>query len=408
MNSTLTTRRDFLKKSIAGGLGIAAGWRTATLGGTAYADNQYTATVAIAKGIDRADNAFRAMQMFKKQIAAAIGTKRVVIKVNFVWYPPALSCTNAAHVEGILEFLKSIGRRDVVIAESSATGSTWGGYDYNGYYYLTKRYPVKLMDLNQEGFANAQIWQYGSSSNPNYNTQATIRVSKMLMNPNNFIISAAPMKTHNTVLVTLATKNIGMGAPVYDVGNGGGSWNQPGNHGDKSTMHGPLGAPSGTGQGYDYQVLNDNVYRLVNVYGIRPNLAVIDGYQGMEHNGPVSGTAIATPQQLAVASLDWLAADRIALTLMGTNVYQVLNHRADDGYAMPFPACLNYLWQVGLGEWDDRNIHVTGDIGDMAGNSLVGNANVYNYMANDYQTAGYETASISKTPREGTIINPVV
>ena len=139
-----------------------------------------------------------------------------------------------------------------------------------------------------------------------------------------------------------------------------------------------------------------------------PNLAVLDAYQGTQGNGPTSGTGIPTPQQLAVVSPDWLAADRIGLTLMGTNVYQVLNHRADDGYAMPFPACLNYLWQVGLGEWDDRNIHVTGDIGDMAGNSLVGNANVYNYMANDYQTAGYETASISKTPREGTIINPVV
>src|SRR6516164_1105244 len=46
MDSTATTRRDFLKKSIAGGLGLAAGWRTATLGSTAYADdNGYTATI---------------------------------------------------------------------------------------------------------------------------------------------------------------------------------------------------------------------------------------------------------------------------------------------------------------------------------------------------------------------------
>ena len=64
MDASATTRRDFLKKSIAGGLGLAAGWRTATLGGTAYADdNGYTATVAITRSADRADNAFRAMQM---------------------------------------------------------------------------------------------------------------------------------------------------------------------------------------------------------------------------------------------------------------------------------------------------------------------------------------------------------
>jgi uncharacterized protein (DUF362 family) len=394
MNSTRTTRREFLGKSIATGVGIAAGWRAASFGGIAYADSgNYTATVAITKGPDRSDNAFRALQMFKKQIAAAIGNKRVIIKPNFVWFPPALCCTNVAFVEGILEFLKSIGKRDVAVAESSATGGTMAGFDYNGYWSLTNKYPVKLMDLNQEGFGKAQIWQYGNMANT---AQATIRISRMYLNPNNFIISAAPMKTHNTVLVTLATKNIAMSAPVIDVGN---AWNQAGNRGDKSTMHGSAGPPSGSGAGYDYQVLNDNVYRMVKVYGIHPHLAVIDGYQGMEHNGPVSGTAIATPQQLAVASLDWLAADRIALTLMGTNIFVQLN-TATDGYAMPFPACLNYLWQAGLGEWDDRKIHVIGDIGDMAGNSLAGNANVYNYQANDYQTAGYETSGIRTAPRE--------
>ena len=164
-------------------------------------------------------------------------------------------------------------------------------------------------------------------------------------------------------------------------------------------MHGPSGPPSGTGSGYDYQVLNDNVYRLVKVYGIRPHLAVIDGYQGMEHNGPVSGTAITTPQQLAVASLDWLAADRIALTLMGTNVFVQLN-TTTDGYPMPFPACLNYLWQAGLGEWDDRKIQVIGDLGNMMGNALVGNANVFNYERNDYQRDGYETSGIRTSPRD--------
>ncbi len=383
MNTTRTTRREFLGRSIVTGTGIAAGLRVATFGGVAMADPGYTATAGIAKGLDRADNAFRALQLFKRQIAAAIGNKRVVVKVNFVWYPSGLPCTHVAFTEGILEFLKSIGKRDVVVAESSATGSAMGGFDYNGYWSLTKRYPIKLIDLNQEGFSSVQIWQNGDINNT---AQTTIRVSKMLLNPNNFIISAAPMKTHNTVLVTMATKNVAMGAPVYDVGNGGGSWNQPGNHSDKNTMHGPLGAPSGTGSGYDYQVLNDNVYRLVKVYGIRPRLAVIDGYQGMEHNGPVSGTAIATPQHLAVASLDWLAADRVGLALMGSKVNVPLG---DTG--QPFPACLNYLWQAGLGEWDINNIRVIGE--PIAGN-------VCDYAAHDYQTAGYETANIRTYPRD--------
>ena len=196
MNSTRTSRRDFLGKSIVTGVGIAAGLRTLSFGGVARAATPSSATVAITKSPDRADNAFRALQMFKKEIAAAIGSKRVVIKPNFVWFPPALCCTHVAFVEGILEFLKSIGKRDVVVAESSATGSTMAGFDYNGYWPLIKKYPVKLMDLNQEGFGNAQIWQNGNMTDT---TQGTIRVSRTYLNPNNFIISAAPMKTHNTV-----------------------------------------------------------------------------------------------------------------------------------------------------------------------------------------------------------------
>ena len=37
-----------------------------------------------------------------------------------------------------------------------------------------------------------------------------------------------------------------------------------------------------------------------------PDLGVIDAYQGMEGNGPTSGTAV--NQQAAIAGLDWLAA----------------------------------------------------------------------------------------------------
>ena len=72
MNSTRTTRRDFLGKTIVTGAGIAAGLRAATFGGVAKAayNTGITATVGITKGADRADNAFRAMQLFKNQIAS--------------------------------------------------------------------------------------------------------------------------------------------------------------------------------------------------------------------------------------------------------------------------------------------------------------------------------------------------
>jgi len=86
----------------------------------------------------------------------------------------------AAHVEGILEFLKSIGKRDVVVAESSAQGPIANGYDAFGYWGLTKKYPVKLMDLNQQGFANADIWQYGAVSNSTKTTITMVNMANLL------------------------------------------------------------------------------------------------------------------------------------------------------------------------------------------------------------------------------------
>ncbi|MGA2800871.1 MAG: DUF362 domain-containing protein [Verrucomicrobiota bacterium] len=370
MSSSPTTRRDFLKKSVVSSLGLAVGWRAATLGGTARADT-YTARVALTKGDDRADNAFRALQMFKKDIATAIGNKHVIIKPNFVYYSTLLSCTHVNWVEGVLEFLKSIGKTNIAIAESSSTGSTMAGYDLNNYWSLTKKYPVKLMDLNQEGFANAQIWQTTNSTETV--PPKTIRISRMYLNANNFIISCAPMKTHNTAVVTLSTKNIAMSAPVIDVGT---AWSQTGVRADKAWMHGSSDTAPG-----NYQVLNDNVYRMVKVYGIHPHLAAIDGYQGMQGDGPVSGYAVSPPQKLGIASLDWLAADRVALALMGSNNYRLLN-------TMPYPACLNYCWQAGMGEWNIDNIQVIGE-------PITGN--VYNYAASPSISS---QLGLRQTPRE--------
>src|SRR5512135_383926 len=125
-------RGTFIKGSMVTGAGLVAGWQATTFGGAARADydpDTVTATVGITKGPDRADNAFRSLQLFKKQIAAGVGNKRVIIKVNFVAHQ-TWAYTRMPHVEGILEFLKSIGKRDVVITESPAGGNTMSSLDY--------------------------------------------------------------------------------------------------------------------------------------------------------------------------------------------------------------------------------------------------------------------------------------
>jgi len=317
---------------------VAASWRVATFGGSASA-GPFTARVAITKGNDRADNAFRAMQFFKKPLAAAIANKRVIIKPNLVSDTSELADTHVDWVEGVLEFLKSIGKTNVWIAESNPR-STLAAFDNMGYLRLLNKYPARLVDLNQEGADEVQVWR-------NETTLHSIRVSRLLRNPNYFIISCPRIKTHNSVVATLAVKNVVMAAPMVDAGFRYGQ--QGASKFSKTGMH---GVPSNN------QCINDNIYRLVKLYGIRAHFSVIDGYEGMQGDGPTSGYA-APQQKLGIASFDWVAADRVCVTLMGHDVYQL-------GNTGPYPAYLNYCGQAGLGEWDLNKIEILGE--SIAGN----------------------------------------
>jgi uncharacterized protein (DUF362 family) len=150
------------------------------------------------------------------------------------------------------------------------------------------------------------------------------------MDPNNFIISAAKMKTHDRVVATLSLKNIVVGAPVKDLGF---KWG-PGAKGksDKSITHG-----SG------FRGINYNLFDLSRK--LHPHLAVVDGFQGMQGNGPTRGTPV--EHRVCVVSSDWLAADRVAIELMGIDFAKV-------GY-------LNFCAQAGLGEGDLKKIEVLGE-----------------------------------------------
>jgi uncharacterized protein (DUF362 family) len=67
----------------------------------------------------------------------------------------------------------------------------------------------------------------------------------------------------------------------------------------------------------------------------------------MEGNGPASGTAV--PSRVAIASTDFLAADRVGVECMGINPDWV-------GY-------LNYAWKLGLGQYDLARINLAGGVG---------------------------------------------
>ena len=140
------------------------------------------------------------------------------------------------------------------------------------------------------------------------------------------------MKTHDRVLATLSLKNIVLGAPVKDIGFSWSPSKKPGTVNDKPIVHGG-----------GYRGLNYNLYALAP--RLHPHLAVIDGFEGMEGNGPNRGTPV--DHRVCVAGLDWLATDRVGIELMGIDFAKV-------GY-------LNYCAQAGLGTADLNKIKITGE-----------------------------------------------
>lgn len=323
--STMNTinRRNFLKTSVMGGLAIS-------FSGVA---NSYTSfstlepvpsSVALTSGDNRADLAFRALQPFAKQIQKAIGNRRIVIKPNNVSITVPLSATHADTLEGVLEFLKSIKKlNNVIIAESAGSGPTLEGFSNYGYNSLADKYQVRLVDLDSEGFEVLYVFDE-KDFRPH-----PVRISSVMLNPDSYIISVAKLKTHDRITATLSLKNIVLGAPLKVA--------TPNDAKRKFRNEKPIVHGSG------YRAINYNLFTLAPK--LHPDLSVIDGFEGMEGNGPIGGTAV--DHRVCVAGTDWLAADRVGVELMGIDFAKI-------GY-------LNFCAQAGLGVADLTKIEILGE-----------------------------------------------
>ena len=325
-------RRDFIRTSVFGGVAAATIPALVMQSCSEQAKSVTTAVrdsrVSLVTGSNRADMAFRTLQPFSKEIAQAVGKKRVVLKPNFVGSSIQLCATHAETLEGVLEFFKSIGKlENCIVAESPADGPTIVAYDNYGFVPVAAKYNVPLVDLDETPIQRIYL-----IDETDFRPKA-VRVSSYLMDRDNFVVSLARMKTHDRVIATLSLKNIVVGAPIKD----------PGFVSDRNRR--PAGAVN------DKPIIHGNGYRGINynlftcAYKLRPDLAFIDGYDGMEGNGPTRGTEV--DHKVCLAGLDWLAVDRIGVELMGIDPATV-------GY-------LTFCGEAGLGEYDISKIEVIGE-----------------------------------------------
>jgi len=293
--------------------------------------------VSITTGESRADMVFNALKPFSKDIKTAIGNRCVILKPNNVLIYVPLACTHVETLEGILEFLKSIDKvKNAIIAESSASAPTLEGFSNYGYNSLLSKYPVKLVDLDDEPFTSLYV-----VDEKDYRPHQ-IRVSSLIMDPDSYIVSVARMKTHNTVGATLSLKNIILGSPIKDKGFTLYNEDKRFSSSAKESKQQAVSYKRLL-HGSGFHAINYNIAMLSRQY--HPHLAVIDGYEGMEGNGPTLGTPVS--HRVCIASSDWLAADRVGVELMGIDFTRI-------GY-------LNYCFIMGMGETDLDKIEIVGE-----------------------------------------------
>lgn len=269
------------------------------------------AKVALVKGDDRRSNIRHALELIADEID--LKGRRPIVKVNFVSTYRLLSATHVDAARAVVEFLKDRGEKEIAVAEGATLGTTSRGFRDYGYQDLAEAHGLELIDLNEP-----DSWKVAYVIHPDMKPHP-VKLADTMLDPNNYIISVTRPKTHLQVGVTLTAKNVIMGAIMIM---------------DKVRMH-----PSQAGN----RVLDYNLFTVMQHLHI--DLGVLDGFEGMEGDGPLNGEPV--DHRIALAGTDYIAVDRVGTEVMGADFDNI--------------RYLNYLWDYGFGEGDLDKIEVIGE-----------------------------------------------
>jgi len=140
--------------------------------------------------------------------------KKIILKPNLTCCKPPPVTTPAKFVEEVLKYCRAYSRAEILIAEGSG-GSTNLCYENLGYRELEKKYPVKLINLNQE--------EVTVIKSPLFKKFDYIHFPRKIQN--GFLISLPVLKEHGASGVTISLKNmLGCYPGKFYGGDRPGSW----------------------------------------------------------------------------------------------------------------------------------------------------------------------------------------
>lgn len=274
--------------------------------------------VALVKGDNRRDNIRRAMELISEDLVPKINGEAVIVKPNCLQPPIPLSCTHVDALRGIMDFLADLSPESVTIAETCKDFQQ--SFQRLGYTSLSEEYGASLMDPMAE-----DDWVTMHLLDKEYQ-EMEARISRTMLDCK-CRISAAVAKTHDVITLTASWKNM-MGALASH---------------DKIKMHGCRHSHRERTPALDIEIVPQNLVRLAKF--IPPHIGVIDGFIGMEGNGPARGNE--KYLGIAIASADFVAADAVCAKATGFEPMEI--------------SYLYYGHQVGLGKAALDEIEIIGE-----------------------------------------------
>jgi uncharacterized protein (DUF362 family) len=396
-------RRKFIKQAgagaaiLAGGPAILSNGNVFAANEPRFKDKSNVSFVGSSESGTRRKMIKDVLEPWSASVKTGIEGKTVLIKVNMVYWnsfmqDPKLSLTHVDAVRGVIDFIRSLSASvTIIVGDCTCTPAAPGDitkmFTDAGYDALKTEYSgVTLKDLNTTQSMDRHIWDATLEES----AVTTIPIIEAFVNPTYYVISLCRPKTHNCMVMTGVNKNVLMGAPLKNLANGDTTINP------KQMMHGKNGFTSGQNIN-EIKCLSYNLYQLANVIYRKgsPALSVLDAWEGMEGEGPASGTSIM--QYCAVAGDDPLAVDRIGAKLMG------FSDTATEPSNITAPSytdmrTLVWMSNAGLGNYDLSKINfILGSITDVQ--KYVKSYKLHsNYTGENKDTISYGTSWTGGAP----------
>ena len=268
------SRRDILKIPGAGLMGAAAARAPADPeapplyrrrgGRKLYQPPTEPSTAALIKGNDRRENIYKSLKLIEDQVIGGIGDKQILIKPNFVQTSEQLAATHADAIRGILEFLRPHYKKEILIGEAAADQG---------------RHHGRVRELRLPGSREGIQGQAGGPEPGRLSVPLHHRREQCPRADTDLLTLPGPQAVHH-FRRDHEDARLRLGDAVSEE-HAARRAHEDYKASDKDQMHrGPHGEPN--------DIIHFNMFHLAQE--VYPDLAVIDGFTGMEGDGPSRGT----------------------------------------------------------------------------------------------------------------------